>query len=112
MGSKGKRRFRAPRMPAMQQLEQLQSQIAQTQASLEEEMVTVTVGGGAVTIEMTGTQDLRSVSISPEAVDPDDVEMLEDLIVAAFKGAQEEARRLAAEKLGPLSGGLDISGLL
>lgn len=113
MGSKGKSRFKAPRGPApRQQLELLQNQMMQAQNNLAEATVTASVGGGAVTIEMTGTQELRSVAIKPEVVDPEDVEMLQDLIVAAFKEAQEKSRQLASEMLGPLAGGIDIAGLL
>jgi len=115
VGSKGKSRFKAPRAPAAtdmaRQLEVLQNQMAQAQASLAEATVTATAGGGAVTIEMTGTQELRSIRIKPEAVDPEDVEMLQDLILAAFKEALEKSRHLAEEKLGPLAGGVDIPGL-
>ena len=112
MGSKGKKRFKAPRPPMARQLAQLQNQMAQAQASLEEEAVTASVGGGAVTIEMTGAQELRSISIKPQVVDPEDVEMLQDLIMAAFAEAQEKSRQLAVEKLGPLAGGIDLPGLL
>jgi len=84
----------------------------EAQNSLAEAVVTASAGGGAVTVEMTGAQELRSVTIKPEVVDPEDVEMLQDLIVAAFKEAQEKTRQLAADMLGPLAGGMDISGLL
>ena len=112
MGSKGKRRFRGPQVPRMQQLEQLQNQVLQAQESLAEATVTASAGGGAVEVEMTGQQELRSIRIKPEVVDPEDVEMLEDLLLAAFREAQERARQLASEKLGPLAGGIDIPGLL
>lgn len=112
MGSKGKRRFKGPRVPRMQQLEQLQNQVLQAQESLAEATVTASAGGGTVEIEMTGQQELRSIRIKPEVVDPEDVEMLEDLLLAAFREAQERARQLASEKLGPLAGGIDIPGLL
>jgi nucleoid-associated protein EbfC len=114
VGSKGKSRFKVPRAPMGSpsgRLEQLQAQMAQTQAALEEATVTATAGGGAVTIEMTGTQELRGIKIKPEAVDPEDVEMLQDLIMAAFKEAMEKSHQLAAEKFGPLTGGLDVPGL-
>ena len=112
MASKGKKRYKAPAAPnMMRRLEELQSQMAQAQAALEEETITASVGGGAVTVEMTGGQELRSITIKPEVVDPDDVEMLQDLIVAAFKEAQEKSQKLAAEKMGPLAGGLDVPGL-
>lgn len=113
MGSKGKSRFKVPRGPApRQQLEQLQNQMMQAQDTLAETVVTASVGGGAVTVEMTGAQELRSITIKPEVVDPEDVEMLQDLIMAAFKEATDKSRQLAAEMLGPLAGGMDIAGLL
>ena len=117
MGSKGKSRFKVPRgpagaMPRQQQLEQLQNQMMQAQSNLAEATVTATVGGGAVTVEMTGAQELIAVKIKPEVVDPEDVEMLQDLIVAAFKEAQDKSRQLANDMLGPLAGGMDLSGLI
>ena len=114
MGSKGKSRFKVPKGPpnAMQQrIEQLQNQMAEAQASLSEATVTATVGGGAVTVEMTGNQELRSIKIKPEVVDPEDVEILQDLLIAAFNEALSKSRQLAEDKLGPLTGGLDIPGL-
>jgi nucleoid-associated protein EbfC len=116
MASKGKRRFAAPRGPArgpdmMKQLEALQAQMEQAQASLEQEIVTASVGGGAVSIEMTGAQQVQSITIRPDVVDPDDVEMLQDLIVAAFTEAQQKVQRLTEERMSPLTSGLDIPGL-
>lgn len=113
MARKGKGRFRGPPGPSsmMKQIEQLQSQMEQAQASLEEQVITASVGGGVVTIEMTGAQELRSIKIKPEVLDPDDVEILEDLLMAAFKEAMQKAQQLAADKMGPLAGGLDIPGL-
>ena len=60
---------------------------------------------------MTGAQELQSITINPEVVDPDDVEMLQDLIVAAFKEAQAKSQELASQRLGPLAGGVNIPGL-
>lgn len=113
MARKGKSPFgrRPQRGDMMKRLQELQDQMAEAQASLEEEVVEASVGGGAVTVEMTGAQELRSITIKPEVVDSDDVEMLEDLILAAFKEAQEKSQELAAERLGPLAGGVDIPGL-
>ena len=115
MGSKGKSRFKAgggaPRSPMMRQLEELQKQMEQTQASLAEAIVTATAGGGAVTLSMNGNQELRSIVIKPEVVDPEDVEMLQDLIMAAYKEALVQSRKLAEERLGPLTGGLELPGL-
>ncbi len=119
MGSKGKKRFKAPAMPRgagggnmMQQFEELQSQMAQAQSALADEVVTASVGGGAVTIEMTGSQELRSVKIRPDVVDPEDVEMLQDLLLAAFKEAMAKSQQLASDRLSPLTGGLDLPGIL
>jgi hypothetical protein len=95
----------------MKQIENLQNQMAQAQAALEEEIVTASSGGGAVTVEITGQQEIRSITIKPEVVDPEDVEMLQDLILAAIKEAQAKSQELAAQRLGPLTGGLDIPGL-
>ena len=113
MARKGRSQFRRPqRGNMMKRLQELQDQVAEAQSSLEEEIVEASVGGGVVVVEMTGAQELRSINIKPEVLDPDDVEMLEDLILAAFKEAQEKSQQLAAEKLGPLTGGVDIPGLM
>lgn len=117
MASKGKRRFGGQRPMGgagdmMKRLEALQSQMAEMQARLEEETVTASVGGGAVTIEMTGAQEVRAIHIRPEVVDPDDVEMLQDLILAAFREAQDRVRKLTEERMSSLTGGLEIPGLL
>lgn len=114
MGSKGKSRFKVPKGPpsSMQQrIEQLQNQMAEAQASLADATVTATAGGGAVTIEMTGNQELRSIKLKPEVLDPEDVEILQDLLIAAFNDALAKSRQLAEDRLGPLAGGLDIPGL-
>ncbi len=116
MGSKGKSRFKAPRVPSSpgamkKQFEDLQTQMAQAQAALGEQVVTATAGGGAVVIEMTGSQELRSVKIKPEVVDPEDVEMLQDLLMVAFKEAMQKSQELANQALGPLAGGIDLPGL-
>lgn len=114
---KGKRRGpvagHAPRMGGMaQQIQRLQEEMQKTQEALGEETVEVKVGGGAVTVVMTGHQKVRSVTISREAVDPDDVEMLQDLIVAAVNEAVEQSQALAAERMSGLTGGLNLPGLL
>jgi hypothetical protein len=114
MGSKGKSRFKmpaGPRVPAANQLQDLQAQMAQMEAALAEATVTASAGGGAVTIEMSGNQDIKSIRIKPEVVDPEDVEMLQDLLVVAFKEAMEKSRELASQRLSPLAGGLGIPGL-
>lgn len=122
--AKGKgRRIRASRpggRPDMrQQLMKLQEQMAQTQETLGEETVTATAGGGVVAVTMTGHQRVASITIDPEVVDPEDVEMLQDLITAAVNEAIERSQAMAAERLGALTGGLgglgglgDLGGLL
>jgi DNA-binding YbaB/EbfC family protein len=114
--AKGKgRRIRANRpggRPDMrQQIRMLQEQMLATQEALGERTVTATAGGGAVEVVMTGHQRVQSVTIDPEAVDPDDVEMLQDLIMAAVNEAIEQSQGLAAEQMGALTGGLDLGGL-
>ena len=113
MGSKGKggARYRMPATPGMRQLEQLQSQLAQAQQALGEQTVTATAGGGAVSVTMTGHQEVKAVKIDPGVVDPEDVEMLQDLLVAAFNEALEQSRKLAESAFGPLTSGLNIPGL-
>ena len=112
MGSKGKGpRMRAPAGPQMRQLEQLQSQLMAAQDALAQETVTATVGGGAVAVTMTGHQEVRTVKIDPKVVDPEDVEMLQDLLVAAFNEALEQSRKLVESRMAPLTGGLNIPGL-
>jgi DNA-binding YbaB/EbfC family protein len=90
----------------MQQLQRLQEQLAQAQAQLAEEIVTATVGGGAIKVTMTGDQKCRSVEISPELLKDADPEMLQDLVLSAVNMALEQSRQLASERLGPLTGGL------
>lgn len=114
--AKGRRRppgtGRVPKMGGMaQQIQKLQEEMAQAQEALGDETVEVSVGGGVVTVVMTGHQKVRSVTIDPEAIDPDDVEMLQDLILAAVNEAVERSQGLAADRMGALTGGLNIPGL-
>ena len=95
-------------MSMMKQLQQLQQQVELAQAQLAEETVTATVGGGAVKIVMTGDQCCQAIEIAPELLEDADVEMLQDLLLAAYNSALEQSRELAAERLGPLAGGLPI----
>ena len=95
----------------MQQIQKLQEEMVKTQEELGQETVSVTVGGGAITVVITGQQHIESIQIDPEVIDPEDVEMLQDLVVAAVNEAVEKSREMAAERLGKLTGGLDIPGL-
>jgi DNA-binding YbaB/EbfC family protein len=98
-----------------QQIMKLQEQMLQTQESLGERTVTTTAGGGVVEVVMSGHQRVQAITIDPEVVDPEDVEMLQDLIIAAVNEAIEQSQGLAAEQIGALTGGLglgDLGGLL
>jgi hypothetical protein len=95
----------------MGQIQQMQEQMAQTQAELAEETVTVSVGGGVINITMTGDQECKSVEIAPELLEDSDVEMLQDLITSGINAALEKSRALASEKMGPFTemlGGLGL----
>jgi DNA-binding YbaB/EbfC family protein len=95
----------------MRQVQKMQADMAAAQEALAGETVEASVGGGMVKAVVTGTGELQSVSISPEVVDPDDVEMLEDLVVAAVVEATRLAQEKAAERMGGLTAGLDLGGL-
>ena len=93
------------------QIQKLQQEMIKTQAQLAEETLEVTAGGGAITIVVTGQQRVKSITLQPEVVDPNDIEMLQDLLVAAVNEAIERSQAHAAERLQGLTGGLGIPGL-
>jgi DNA-binding YbaB/EbfC family protein len=95
----------------MKQAQKMQQQMASAQAELAEAEVTGTAGGGLVVITVNGTGDVQSVKIDPKVVDADDVETLEDLVLAALHNAAEAARELAEAKMGPLTSGMGGLGL-
>ena len=95
----------------MKQAQKMQQQLMEAQAKLAETEVDGSAGGGLVTAKVTGSGDVLSIKIDPKAVDPDDVESLEDLVVAAVRDAAHNAQELSAEKMGPLAGGLGGLGL-
>ncbi|SHG11438.1 hypothetical protein SAMN05443575_1409 [Jatrophihabitans endophyticus] len=90
----------------MKQAQQMQEQLQSAQAELASASVTGTAGGGLVTATLTGAGELTALEIDPKAVDPEDVETLQDLVVAAVRDAHRAVGELAAEKMGPLTGGL------
>ncbi|QGF25062.1 YbaB/EbfC family nucleoid-associated protein [Raineyella fluvialis] len=90
----------------MQQAQAMQAQVQQAQAELAVTSISGSAGGGLVTVVMTGSGEVTSVSIKPEACDPEDTESLGDLIVAALRDANNQAAALAQQKLGPLAGGM------
>ena len=95
----------------LSQLQKLQDEMAKTQEALADETLEVTAGGGAITIVVTGQQRIKSITLSPDVVDPSDVDMLQDLIVAAVNEAVERSQMHAAEKLQGLTGGLGLPPL-
>ena len=90
----------------MQQAQQMQQKLVEAQEELANTEVTGTAGGGLVTATVSGDSQLKSLQIDPKVVDPDDVETLADLVVAAVRDAEGNARALAEDKMGPLAGGL------
>ncbi len=90
----------------LEQAQQMQQQLAAAQDQLAQEEVTGTAGGGLVSVTMTGQGEVTAVTIVPAAVDPDDVESLQDLVVAAFRDASRAVNELTASRMGPLAGGL------
>src|SRR3954462_15406065 len=94
----------------MKQAQKMQQQVAQAQAELAETELTGTAGGGLVTVVVTGLGEYKSVKIDPKAVDPDDVESLEDLVLAALHNAAEAQRELTEQKMGPATGGMSLPG--
>jgi DNA-binding YbaB/EbfC family protein len=101
--------------PNMQQMlkqaQKMQQEIMAAQESLKDEVVDASAGGGMVRVQVTGDQVVKSVKIDPQAVDPDDVELLEDMVLAAVNEGLKAAQDLAASKLGSVTGGLGGLGL-
>ena len=93
------------------QIQKLQQDMLKAQEQLGNETVEVSAGGGVITIVITGQQRVKSITLQPEVVDPNDIEMLQDLLVAAVNEAIERSQAYAAEKLQGLTGGLNIPGL-
>jgi nucleoid-associated protein EbfC len=96
--------------PNMQQLlkqaQKMQEDMMKAQESLKDEVVDASAGGGMVTVQVTGDQVIKSITIDPQAVDPDDVELLQDMVLAAVNEGLRAAQDLAAAKMGGITGGL------
>src|SRR5580658_112298 len=90
----------------LKQVQKMQADMQRAQEELKTEVVEATVGGGVVTVEITGELVVKSIKIAPEAVDPDDVEMLSDLILAATNQALQAAQELQAQRMADATGGL------
>ena len=95
----------------MQQAQRMQQQMAQKQAELAEKTVTAQSGGGMVTATVNGAHELLELSIDPDVIDPEDKEMLEDMVVAAVNQAMQQAEEMAQQELGKLTGAMNIPGL-
>ncbi|HEY8445745.1 MAG TPA: YbaB/EbfC family nucleoid-associated protein [Thermomicrobiales bacterium] len=92
----------------MKMLQQMQNRVLKIQEELANTVVEGSAGGGVVTVQVNGQREFKGIKIDPSAVDPNDVEMLEDMITAAINDAMEKARALGEEKLGALTGGLGL----
>jgi nucleoid-associated protein EbfC len=92
----------------MKQAQQMQAQMEQAQAALAQELVTGSAGGGMVTATVTGQLDITAITIAKDVVDPEDVEMLQDLVLSAVKDALEKAKALQQEQLGAITGGMQL----
>lgn len=95
----------------MQQVQKMQQDMLRIQQEMEEREFTAAAGGGIVTATVTGKKELRAVVIKPEAVDPDDVEMLQDLIVAAVNEAIRQAETTMEKEMSGITGGINIPGI-
>lgn len=95
----------------LKQVQEMQAKMERAQQELANETVEASAGGGMVTVVMTGALEVRDVRIKPEAVDPDDVEMLQDLVTAAVNEALRTAQDHASRKLGGATGGLDLPNI-
>jgi DNA-binding YbaB/EbfC family protein len=95
----------------VKQAQSMQSRITETQEEIEQREFDITVGGGAVELKMKGNKEVISVKIKPEAVDPDDVEMLEDLLVSAFNEGVKQIAAVSEDEIGKITGGVSFPGL-
>jgi nucleoid-associated protein EbfC len=95
----------------MQQVQQMQAEMAKAQEELAKETVEASAGGGMVTVVANGAGEIQQIKIAPEAIDPDDPELLADMILAAVNEAIRSANDLAQSRLGGLAGGLGLPGL-
>ena len=95
----------------MKQAQMMQKRMAQMQEELATRQIEATSGGGMVKAVVSGKQQLLSLTIDPKAVDPEDVEMLQDLVVAAVSEALKQSQKMAEEEMGKITGGLNVPGL-
>ncbi len=95
----------------LQKVQKMQAQMQKAQEELQARTFETTAGGGAVKVVVTGKKEMQSITIDPQVVDPDDVEMLQDLIVAAVNEAMKEVDRVSEEEMGKITGGVKLPGM-
>ena len=115
---KGMKAGKRPKAPGagnmqkqMQQMQQMQRKMDELQAEINEMEATATSGGGAVTVTVSGKKEIKDIQIKPEVIDPDDAEMLQDLILAAVNEALRQAGETMEREMGRMTGGLGMPGL-
>ncbi len=96
----------------MKQVQKMQAEMARVQEELAEREVKANAGGGMIEVTANGKQEIIDIKIDPESVDPDDVEMLEDMVLAAVNEAMRQAQEMASEEMQKVTGGLNIPGLM
>ena len=94
----------------MKQAQKMQKEMMKLQEEIEQRTVEASAGGGAVTVVVSGKKDVKSIIIKPEVVDPDDIEMLQDLVMAAINEAIRQADEMVAKEMSKLTGGLNLPG--
>jgi DNA-binding YbaB/EbfC family protein len=95
----------------MKQVQKMQADMLKAQEALAKETIEASAGGGMVTVTITGDLQVKDVVVAPEAIDPEDAELLQDMILAAVNEAIRQAQELAATRMGGLTGGMDLGAL-
>lgn len=95
----------------MKQVQQMQKQMQKMQEELEQKEIEATAGGGAISVKVNGKKEILSIDIDPEVVDPEDVEMLQDLMIAAINEALRKVDDMTSNEMGKLTGGMSIPGM-
>jgi DNA-binding YbaB/EbfC family protein len=95
----------------MKQAQQFQNRMAKLQQELEKKTIEATSGGGMVTVVVNGQQELLSIKIDPEVVDPEDIDMLQDLVIAAVNDGMARAKKMVNDEMGKLTGGLNLPNI-
>lgn len=95
----------------MKQAKKMQQQLEQAKAEAEEKVISASAGGGAITLEMNGRQEVLSLTLKPEVVDPEDLDMLQDLIIAAINNAIKTSQEMVSSEITKITGGFSLPGL-